>query len=223
VISERSAVPRLHLVTDDDVLARADWMGTATEVIEAGGTSVALHVRGPRTTGRTLFDLTSALVGDASRCGAWLVVSDRADVALAAGADAVHLGQRSLSIARTRKRVLPRGKVGASCRSASDVSRANADGADYAFAGTVFPTPSHPGDSGIGVSGFRDIVANEADFPVLAIGGVGVDQTAALVAAGAHGVAVVRGVWDASYPAAAVVEYLEALAGVERREDRGGA
>ena len=211
-------VPRLHVVTDDEVLARTDWVGAALSVIETGKASVAVHVRGPRTRGRTLFDLTTALVGESRRHGAWLVVNDRADIALSAGADGVHLGRRSLSVANTRAHVLPRGRIGASCHSAAEVEEACAEGADYAFAGTVFHTPSHPEHPGIGVSGFGDLTASETDFPVLAIGGVRIDSTAQLVAAGAHGVAVVRGVWDASDPVAAVVGYLEELAGAERRD-----
>ncbi len=212
-MGEPAAVPRLHVVTDDDTLARGGWTDVARSVLETGGSSVALHVRGPHTTGRVVFDLANALVETARRVGAWLVVNDRADVALAVGADAVHLGHRSLPAREARAGVLPSARIGVSCRSADDVLRARADGADYAFVGTVFTSPSHADGPLLGVRGFEDITTGQAGFPVLAIGGVSVDGTGAMMAAGAHGVAVMRGVWDAPDPPAASARYLAELGG----------
>ena len=222
-MGEPAAVPRLHVVTDDDILARRGWTEVAMSVLETGGSSVALHVRGPHTSGRVVYELASALVVTARRVGAWLVVNDRADVALAVGADAVHLGSRSLSAKATRASVTTTAHIGVSCRSADDVSLARTGGADYAFAGTVFTSQSHPEGRLLGASGFADIASGQTGFPVLAIGGVSVESTGELMAAGAHGVAVMRGVWDTSDPPAASASYLAELCGFSNENGRRGS
>jgi len=223
VTVEPTSVPRLHVITDDDTLARPDWVDVARSVLDAGGASLALHVRGPHSTGRVVFDLANALLETARRAGAWLVVNDRADVAKAVGAHAVHLGRRSLPANEVRKHVFPRGRLGVSCHSVDAVSRARADGADYAFAGTVFPTKSHPEEAGIGIEGFAGIALSQPDFPVLAIGGVSVESTGGLVSAGAHGVAVMGGIWDAKDPAAAATGFLAELSVASGQSGRTGS
>ncbi len=89
-------IPRLHVVTDDQILARPGFRAAALQVLETGGTRVALHVRGPHTTGRAMYQAAAELILPARRAGAWLVVNDRVDVALALGIRRVHLGARSL-------------------------------------------------------------------------------------------------------------------------------
>ncbi len=85
------------------------------------------------------------------------------------------------------------------------------EGANYAFVGTIFTTASHPGRAGIGVSEMAGIVRAAPGIPMLGIGGVSVARVADVVRAGAHGVAVLGGVWSAPDPMAAVSEYLVAL------------
>lgn len=206
-------VPRLHVVTDDATLARPEWPALARAVLEVGGPSLALHVRGPHSPGRTIFELTGCLLAGARAAGALLIVNDRADVAFAAGADGVHLGRRSLPVGVARS-LLPSGSVvGVSTHAPDETARAAVDGADWAFVGTIHPTPSHPGLPGIGANGLRDAAARADGLPVVAIGGIDVGRVAAVVRAGAHGVAVLRGVWSASDPARAVGEFVSAIEG----------
>jgi thiamine-phosphate diphosphorylase len=205
-------LPRLHVVTDDEILAASRFPEVARALLGVGSGRVALHVRGPRTGGGRLLDIVSELRDDAARGGAWLVVNDRADVALIAGLPAVHLGRRSLPVRAARRVLGPNARLGVSTHTPQEAAQSALDGADWIFAGTTYATPSHPGREGCGPEGVRAAVGAAGRVPVVAIGGVTVERVAELVAAGAHGVAVVRGVWGAADPVAALEKYLEALA-----------
>ncbi len=212
MISWRGDVPRVHVVTDDQVLAREGWLSQATSVLEAGGSSVALHVRGPGTAGAEIFRLVAELLTASASFGSWLVVNDRVDVALAAGAGAVHLGRRSLS-ANVVRGLLDGGvRIGVSCRTMGEVAEAEADGADYAFLGSVYSTPTHPGETPIGIGLFEEVAQRVCGWPLIGIGGIDAGRAETVGAVGGYGVAVLSGVWDADDPADAVWEYVEAVA-----------
>ena len=129
------------------------------------------------------------------------------DLALVAELDGVHLKERSLSPAVARG-LLPQGsRIGVSAHEPEGAGAAAAD-ADYLMVGTVFATPSHPDRAGSGPAGvarFRAAVG----LPLIAIGGVTPERVPELLAVGAYGVAVLRGIWSAPDPAAAVAGYLE--------------
>lgn len=201
-------LPRLHAVTDDAVLARPDFLAHAREVLAAGGPDLALHLRGPRTGGRPLFELAESLVAAARENGALLVVNDRVDVALAAGADGVQLGRRSMRVEDARRLVGDELLVGVSVGSADEARAAVGAGADFLLVGNVYATESHPGRSGIG----RAPLSETASFgvPAVAIGGVTPERVPEVRAAGARGVAAIRAVWDAGDPAREVTRFLEA-------------
>jgi thiamine-phosphate diphosphorylase len=211
VTAQPRHVRNLHIVTEDSIVSRPDWITTAASVLEAGGATMALHVRAPRASGAFLFDRVVALRPIALDAGACLVVNDRVDVALAAGVAAVHLAERSLTPAVVRALMGPDAVIGRSCHSLDEVLMARQEGADYAFAGTVFDTLSHPGQKAIGTDGVSVIVEGAADFPVLAIGGVDHPGISRIMQTGTAGAAVMRGVWDAPDPASAVTEYISAL------------
>jgi len=118
-----------------------------------------------------------------------VVVNDRLDVALAAGADGVHLRADSIPPAAAR-RLAPSGfLIGRSVHTVEEA--AAADGADYLIAGTLFETASKPrGHAALGVDGLRAIVRRVAT-PVLAIGGVTAERVDAIAAAGAAGIAAI--------------------------------
>ncbi len=208
-------VPRLHVVTDDAVLARQGFVAAASSVLEAGGDAVALHVRGPKTSGRTLFGVASRLRAPARRWGSTLLVNDRVDVALAADADGAHLGERSLPVEVARALMGAGRSVSRSVHGPGALAEAAASGTDFVFAGTVFASASHPDRPGIGAAGLSGILAAAPGIPGMGIGGIDVAGVPAVLAAGAHGVAVLSGIWGRRDPAAAVLDYLAALDGVE--------
>jgi thiamine-phosphate diphosphorylase len=156
--------------------------------------------------------MATELAPMARESGTWLVVNDRVDVAMAVGTNLVHLGSRSLSITDARALLGPSARLGASTHSPAEADTAASMGADWIFAGTVYETPTHPQRAGTGWAGLAEIVTVAHGTPVLAIGGVTPDRIPEVLAAGATGAAVIRGVWSATRPVGAVHEYLDALA-----------
>jgi thiamine-phosphate diphosphorylase len=201
-------VPRLHVVTDDAVLHRPDFIDSAKKVLLAGGGWIGLHVRGHGLSGGSLFGIASVLAPEARAAGARLVINDRVDVAMAAGVQGIHLGARSIP-PEVAKRLMPRASIGWSAHSPEEVERVGG-ATDYVFLGTIHDTASHPGRPTLGISGLRQACAVAAS-PVVAIGGVTPGRVAEAIGAGAHGVAALGGVWNADDPAAAVRTYVEAL------------
>lgn len=200
-------IPPLHVVTDDAVVARADFLSVARRVVDAGGADVAMHLRAPRASGRRMHDLAWALREMVADAGALLIVNDRVDVALAADADGVQVGGRGLAPADARRLIGPDRLLGVSVHSVDEARAAKDGGADYVLAGTIWETPSHPERRGAGLGRIREIAA--LGIPMIAIGGVTPERAAEARDTGAAGVATIRGVWDAPDPAAAVSEYLE--------------
>ena len=92
--------------------------------------------------------------------------------------------------------------IGVSVHSLEDCRRAEGAGADYLLLGTIFPTPSHPGEPGAGLSLIARCAGSE--LPLIAIGGIDGSSVAEVLGAGAHGAAVIRAVWEAADPVLAV-------------------
>jgi thiamine-phosphate pyrophosphorylase len=206
-------VPRLHLVTDDRVLAAPGFDERATALLEAHGPALALHLRGHGTRGRELFALAAALAGRAATTGSVLLVNDRVDVALAAGCGA-QVGRRSIPVPCARTLLGAGAVLGYSAHGSREARAAVDDGADVILLGTIWPTPSHSGVSGAGLELVAEVAASLA-APVIAIGGVTPARAREAVEAGAHGVAVLGGVWDAAEPVSAAARYLEYMGGEE--------
>ena len=213
--SRDGRVPVLHAVTSDDIILRSDFIERARRVMHTGGPRVAVHLRAARFSARYMYDLACQLATLQAETGAWLIVNDRADIALTAGARGVQLTSRSMSPADAR-RCAPMLALGASVHSADDAADAVSAGARWLVAGHVFETESHPGEKGRGAE-FITQIANDYQLPVIAIGGVRPDHVSGLRAAGAYGVAVIRGVWHSSDAGAAVIDYLSAHAALGGR------
>lgn len=198
-------VPRLHLVTDDAVLARDDFVSLAADLLAAGGPALALHIRGHASTGRALYGLSQALRGISERAGSKLLLNDRVDVALAAAADGVQLGRRSVPVARARA-LVARTWIGYSAHAVAEAKEAVEAGADFIVLGTVYDSPTHRDARGAGTGLLQD-VATAIAAPVIAIGGITAGCLPELARSGASGAAVSSAVWSAHRP---LVE-LEAL------------
>lgn len=144
---------------------------------------------------------------------ATVVVDDRLDVALAAGADGVHLGARDLPLVHARRLADALDRtfvVGATCRDAAQVRAAADDGADYAGFGPIGFSGSKAGlPTPLGAAALR---AAAGALPLVAIGGIDVAAARAVRAAGAHGVAVIGAVWRARDPLRAAEELVAAVA-----------
>lgn len=206
-------IPPLHLVTDDRVLAGHDFLRRAAAAMEAGGVRVCLHVRGPRTEGRLIWERARDAMPIARRSGSRLLVNDRVDIARVVGTDGVHLPEGGLPV-RAARALLPAGAlVGRSVHGPERMD--DTDRPDVLLVGTIFSTPSHPGTPGAGPGRIRKVRAAAPCIPVVGIGGIDPERVALVMAAGALGVAVLRGVWDAPEPGRAVERFLRAIDAAE--------
>lgn len=170
------------------------------------------QVRDKTATTRELLALTATVIERVGTYEACVVVDDRLDVALAAGADGVHLGASDLPVAEARRiadAVAPGLVIGATCRDRAAVETAAAAGADYAGFGPVFATTSKAGlPSPLGVVAVADAAGV---LPLIAIGGISAESAGPVRAAGAHGVAVIGGLWRQPDPLQAAKELVEAV------------
>lgn len=186
------------------IVSEYDDRSLLPAIVEAGVDGV--QVRAKSLGGRALLDLTLAvldLVPDAT-----VVVNDRLDVALAAGAAGVHLGSADLCVAAAR-RIAPELLIGATCRSRSAVEAAAADGADYAGFGPVFPSSSKEGLPDL--LGFSALGDAAGVLPLIAIGGLTAATARSARDAGAHGIAVIGGLWRQPDPVLAAKELVAAV------------
>jgi len=157
-----------------------------------------IQVRERQLSDRALVQFVREVIDRTRETPCQLVVNDRADIAIAAGAAGVHLKEQSISAADVRT-IAPAGfLVGRSVHSEEAAASAEAEGAcDYLLFGTVFPSSSKPDDHPIaGVEGLRRVCAR-VSLPVLAIGGVNVSRARAVARAGAAGAAAISLFTDA--------------------------
>ena len=184
------------LVTDGGRLlkqqpaARMDDLVVA-QVRDAAAAGVDLvQVREPSLEGASLVLLVERCVAAASGSKTRVVVNDRLDVALAAGADGVHLKGESFAGERVRALAPPSFLVGRSVHGVTEVASVVAGGAvDYVVAGTIFASGSKPGCTPAGAAELRRMVAAAGPIPVLAIGGMSVELAREAARAGAAGLA----------------------------------
>jgi thiamine-phosphate pyrophosphorylase len=184
---------------------------TVEECLAAGLRAVQLREKdlGPR----DLLSLARKMRELTSRHGARLFVNDRADVALAVGADGVHRTGTSLPVSSLRSISPPGVLIGASVHSVADARVSEPEGADFLFFGPVYDTPSkrrYGPPQGLAV---LERVASAVRLPVFAIGGVTPERVAELRRAGAAGVAAIGAVLGQERPGDAVKAFLDALGG----------
>ena len=201
----------LVVITDVRLAVPRGVVDVVGEALRAGAPAVQL--RDKMLTPRDLFPLARRLRDDTHSAGALFFVNDRLDLALATGADGVHLGPEDLPVAAARRIAPPGFLIGHSADDPAAARTAVAAGADYIGCGTVYPTRTKA-DAGaeIGVDRLEE-VARCVDVPVVGIGGVTVRNAPQVFAAGAAGCAVVSAVMRARDPGRAVRDLLRAGAG----------
>ena len=197
-----TCVPRVHLLVSEQY--RLDLL---PDLAGAGVDCFQVRAKGLGT--RELVGLVDSVIDRVHDLGARVVVNDRVDVALACGADGVHVGARDLDVADAR-RIGPDLLIGATCRTRADVAAAQERGADYAGFGPVFASSSKAGLPA--PLGPPSLAAATGSLPLVAIGGIDAGNAAQVRAAGAHGVAVIGAIWRHPDPVGAAEELVAAFA-----------
>jgi thiamine-phosphate pyrophosphorylase len=218
---ERLATASLYLCTD----ARRE-RGDLAEFAEAalaGGVDI-IQLRDKGSPGERQFGPLEALrelaalevLADAARRhGALLAVNDRADIALAAGADVLHLGQDDLPLPVARGIIGPRPVIGRSTHDRAQVKAAVTEAVDYFCVGPCWPTPTKPGRPAPGLDLVRATAELATDKPWFAIGGIDEQRLPEVLAAGARRIVVVRAIAGADDPQAAAQWLKARLAAAE--------
>jgi thiamine-phosphate pyrophosphorylase len=197
---------RLMLVSDDRLVPPEKLVEACRAAVRGGVTSVELRLK--RCEPRELVKLARELV---AAVPVPVLVNDRLDVAMAAGAAGVHLGPDDLPVALARRAAPPGFLIGASVGGSSEVE--SGKGADYWGVGPWRATTTKAdGGAPLGAEGFRRLVAQAGGIPCIAIGGVRPGDVAEVLGAGGAGVAVVSGILGRRDVEAAAREYLLTVA-----------
>ena len=204
----------LYLVTDRS-LSRGRATAEIVRAAVAGGvTCVQLREKSCGT--REFIEEARALVAVLRDTGVPLIVNDRVDVALAAGANGVHLGQRDMALADARRLGPPGWIIGISAESVEDAIRAEREGADYIGVSPVFATPTKTDTAPpLGLEGLRAIRA-AVKIPLVAIGGIQMANARDVIRAGADGLAVVSAIASADSPQAAAAALRREIAAARK-------
>lgn len=182
----------LYVITDEG-LGRGFSHAELARRAVAGGADV-IQLRDKRLSGRDLVDVAVAIREITLEAGALFIVNDRLDVALAAGADGIHLGESDLPIGHARRIAPPGFIIGASVGSVAAAVRAATEGADYVALSPTFATGSK-GDAGPGHGlAVLSAIRSAVPLPLVAIGGITAANVDEVIAAGADGVAVISAV-----------------------------
>ena len=198
----------LYVILDRGAAGGRD-LGPLLDAVLEGGCRV-VQLRDKTMPLNELYPLARALRRRCREAGCLFIVNDRVDLALAVEADGVHVGQDDLPAREARRLLRPGMILGVSTHDESQARRARDDGADYVAVGSMYPTGSKPGFRLVGPELIRR-VRPEILVPLVAIGGITVDNVAEVIRAGADAVAVISAICAAPDPAAAARGFLEAI------------
>jgi thiamine-phosphate pyrophosphorylase len=195
---------RLVAITDDAEDRRSTLVDRVAAAVRGGATSVQVRLK--TATPREVVEITRSII---KRVDVPVIVNDRADIALAAGAAGVHVGEADLPAAAIRRFAPPGFIIGASLGSDAEVT--NAKDADYVGIGPVYgsETKTDAGDA-IGVEGFKRLAAL-VEHPAVAVGGITPDRALQITVNGAAGVAVINAIFSADDPERATREIAAAI------------
>lgn len=184
-----------RLLITSGIADPSNFWNQKTEILETVELAVAsgigiVQIREKRLPARSLFELAREAAALTARSSTRLLINERFDIAVAAGADGVHLTSTSMPIERVRAAVPPGFIVGVSVHSADEVAAARDSGADYAMLGPVFETLGK-GDP-VGLEELARVSRSVEPFPVVGVGGIDASNEASVFEAGAAGVAAIR-------------------------------
>jgi thiamine-phosphate pyrophosphorylase len=212
--------PPLYAILDEEMSARAGWSIPSLAQAYLSGGARLLQVRAKLAPGRALLAMCEEVLAEARRAGAILIVNDRADIAAAAGADGVHLGQDDLPASAVARAFPSLGLIGVSTHSPEQVDQAASGPAGYISVGPVFETRTKTtADRSVGVELVGYAVGRaglspdqrSAARPVVAIGGITLERAPEVFQAGATSVAVISDLLSTGDPEGRVRQYVARL------------
>ena len=208
-LRERLEDARLYLCTDGR--RRQDDLPEFLDAVLAGGVDI-VQLREKGLEAREELALLEVFADACRRHGRLLAVNDRADIALAAGADVLHLGQDDLPVPAARQILGPGPLIGRSSHSPAQAGLAAAEeGVDYFCAGPVWTTPTKPGRPATGLGLISHVASLRTGRSWFAIGGISFERLDDVLAAGATRVVVVRAITEADDPGAAAAAFAARL------------
>lgn len=187
----------IHLITDRKKTRGDNLSRMVREALSGGVDRVQAREKGAPA--RVLYETALELLPHAAQAGASLLVNDRVDVALASGADGVHLAARSLPPGAARRLLGDGPLLGCSVHSLRAAREAADAGADYVTFGHVYLTSSKPGQPPRGLVELAEIVES-VEVPVLAVGGIDEGNVGEVLRTGASGIAVISTISEAPNP-----------------------
>ncbi|MCK5654136.1 MAG: thiamine phosphate synthase [Dehalococcoidia bacterium] len=185
----------LYVIIDPEVLGGRDGQEVCRQAIRGG--AKAIQLRDKKRSRAEILAAVQKLKEVCAQHDVPFILNDYLDIALAAGADGLHLGQGDLPVSVAR-RLLPIDKIlGCSTTTLEEALQAEADGADYIAVGAIYPTPSKTGAIVVGLERFCQI-REAISLPIVAIGGIDEENAPAVVEAGADAIAVISALWGAA-------------------------
>lgn len=201
---------RLYLITARHVLTKERSLVEAVERALRGGVR-AVQLREKDLPAAELFHLAGQLRSLTRRYAARLLINDRIDIALAVEADGIHLGAGSLPVAEARRLLGPQKLIGYSAHRLKELSSAESSGADFATFSPIYHTPSKAAwGPPQGIERLRQ-ACRASRLPVFALGGIRQEHLPEVLAAGAHGVAVISAILAAADPTEAAKALTRAI------------
>ena len=181
---------KLYVITDGRFV---DEIEGTRRALEGGATTIQLRMKNAPT--RRMLEVGKELRRLTDEYDTLFIVNDRIDVALATGADGVHLGQEDMPIEIARE-IVGDMIIGISASNLKEAKDAERKGADYIGAGSVFPTSTKEDAKYLGLNGLKEIVEN-VDIPIVAIGGINHDNVEKVLEIGVQGIAVISAIMGA--------------------------
>ena len=207
----------LYAILDPAVSQGRDLRTILSAVAAGGGRWVQLRDKSSPI--RALLPLARELRALARDLGVTFIVNDRLDLALAAEADGLHVGQDDLPAAVARRLLGPGRILGVSSHSLDEAIRAEAEGADYVAFGSIFPTRTKSEFTLVGLDLLSEVRRNVTK-PLVAIGGITIENVQDVIRAGADGAAVISAICGAERPHEATRQLLEAVRQARASETR---
>jgi thiamine-phosphate pyrophosphorylase len=194
-------IGRFHVLTDICLQSRFSHVELAKLAIAGGADTIQFRQKEGAT--RQMIRVAEEMRDLCQRAGVTFIINDRVDVAIASHADGVHLGRDDFPIPLARKLLGEKAIIGGSAGTVEEAQKCRLEGADYIGFGPVYPTTSKE-DAGpaAGLGSLKQIVES-IPLPIIAIGGIAVNNASPLIQAGVHGIAVISAVCCQQDPAEA--------------------